>query len=104
MPPHYNLMRPGRREERLWNPEPLQPNPNSTWAPSLPSASPAHTRRDYTFIFSISLSIDFFFCQPIFFPQLELFHFINTPRREEQLPALSGYENFLRCWICKTTD
>lgn len=72
-------------------------------APSLPSPSLPHTLRDYAVIFSISLSIDFLFL-PADFSQLELFHFINAPRREEQLPALSVYENFLRCWICKTTD
>lgn len=96
----------GLVEEGLCRPEHRQ-QPKSfcprTWAPSLLSPSLLHTLRDYTVIFSIFLSIDLFFCQPIFF-QLELFHFINVPRREEQLPALSAYENFLRCWICKTTD
>ena len=93
-------------DEGLCSPEHNQQPKSScphTWAPSLLSPSLSHTLRDYTVIFSISLSIDFFFCQPIFF-QLELFHFINAPRREEQLPALSVYENFLHCWICKTTD
>lgn len=80
------------------------PNPPAlTPGLHLSSLSLLHTLRDYTGIFSISLSTDSFSRQPIF-SQLELFHFINVPRREEQLPALSVYENFLRCWICKTTD
>lgn len=56
-------------EEGLCSPEHHQQPKSScphTWAPFLLSASLLHTLRDYTVIFSISLSIDFFFCQPIF--------------------------------------